>query len=386
MREEIVVIGTEKEAEVFLYHNRSKYEVVMFVDKEPRRNVFRGVSVITLDSIASMRKDIKCKIVIATDKDEYIDIARQLTGYGFEEFIDFYYFKALNKKLAFFWGNCYIRTLVEYLEQFSAFNEEYWIYPHYSVHEYDRTYLPQSFFEKVSLCIYQDIQEKTNGTLYSSGGIYEKLSDKAIKIKIPNLYEKGFAFFPQTYWKSAEYMRTCEYEFVVSVYNHDSNILKKRQAEVSCDEITRQIENDEVFEKEDIMREFEKMLDVLETMDAGCDVKIATWIKEHYRDTMVFVDPGHVSNPVFMEYVSQILCILGLYEKENENIRQVVNKRNSVLLLPVYGCVRDALGLSWVDEENKTIKKGTWMMEGDSLNMQEYVEQYSYICVDCHEI
>lgn len=226
--EKIVVIGTDKEAESFLYKNRGKYEVVLFVDKRPRRNSFRGVSVITLDSIVSMCKDIKHKIIIATKEEEYIEIARKLSQYGLEEFRDYFYFEVLEKKLAFFWGNCYIRDLTKFMKQFPSFNEEFWIYPLTNVYLYDRFYFSRLFFSRVRLFMYQEISSKTNGKLYSSDGILEFISEEAVKIKIPNLYRKGFCFFPQSFCRGLEIMRDCEQKFVVNMDNHDSVITKKR--------------------------------------------------------------------------------------------------------------------------------------------------------------
>lgn len=213
--EKIVVIGTDKEAESFLYKNRGKYEVVLFVDKRPRRNSFRGVSVITLDSIVSMHKDIKHRIIIATKEEEYIEIARKLSQYGLEEFRDYFYFEVLEKKLAFFWGNCHIGDLAKFMKQFSSFNEEFWIYPLTDVHSYDRFYFSKRFFSRVRLFMYQEISSKTNGKLYSSDGILELIPEEAVKIKIPNLYRKGFCFFPQSFCKGHEIMRECERKFVV---------------------------------------------------------------------------------------------------------------------------------------------------------------------------
>lgn len=375
--EKIVVIGTGKEAESFLYKNRGKYEVILFIDKTPRRNSFRGISVITLDSIRTMYNDIKHKIIIATNAEEYIEIARELSKYGLEEFKDFFYFEALDKKLAFFWGNCYIAEIVEYIKQFPSFNEKFWIYPCSFVHIYDRFYLPRSFFSNVSLFLYQDITEKTNGMLYSSEGMYDKIPAEAIKIKIPNLYRKGFAFFPQSFCKGD--MRDCEQKFVINIDNHDSFITQKKRERVPSKEIALQIENGNVFEREKIIQNFEKMLNTIERLDFDCDVKIAAFIRKHYKDKMIFIDPGHVSKCVFDEYVSQILKILGLYEMEKGNIN-ICSGGGATLNMPVYGCVRDALGLKWVEEANCQIKKGSWMLEGESLNILEYVKQYSYIC------
>lgn len=323
--EKIIVIGTEKEAESFLYKSSGKYEVVLFVDKKPRRNAFRGVSVIALDSIVSMRKDFHYKIIIATKEEEYIEIARKLTKYGFEEFQDFFYSEALDKKLAFFWGNCHIGELAEYMKQFPSFRETYWIYPLTNVHLYDQYYLNRSFFEQVSLFIYQEISSITNGMLYSSEGMCKRIPKQAVRIKMPNLYQTGFAFFPQSFCKGIEMMRDCEHQFVINTDNHDRVITQKVKMSFSPEQVALQIENDAIFEKEKIIQDFEQMLNKIEEMDLRCDVKIAKWIKEHYREEMIFIDPGHMSKNVFVEYVCQIFNVLGadMYEAEKRIFKRL---------------------------------------------------------------
>lgn len=274
------------------------------------------------------------------------------------------------------------------MKQLPSFEEVYWIYPLTNVHLYDQYYLTKSFFEQVSLFVYQEISSMTNGMLYSSEGICKRIPKQAVRIKIPNLYQKGFAFFPQSFCKKIEIMRDCEYEFVINMDNHDKVITKKIQMSFSPEQVALQIENDAVFEREKIIQDFEQMLKKIEEVDLGCDVKIAKWIKEHYREEMIFIDPGHISKVVFVEYVSQILKILraDMYEAEKKNIQKIISCGSSFLLMPVYGCVRDALQLNWVDEANRSIKKGSWCLQGESLDILEYVKQYSYICVENFQI
>lgn len=231
--------------------------------------------------------------------------------------------------------------------------------------------------------IYQDVGDKTNGRLYSSEGLLNRLSQRAVKIKLPNLFRKGFAFFPQASYKSFSTMRECEYIFVMYTDNHDKIILEKKRSGVSAEQIALEIENSEIFDREQIVLGFEQMFQIIDEMDKTCDVKISKWIKNHYRNEMIFIDPGHISKAVYAEYMKQVLKIIGLYEMEKQNIEKVICTQPSVLFMPVYGCVRDAMNLDWSDEANDSIKKGTWVLEGkNGLNILEYVKQYIYICVE----
>ena len=159
--------------------------------------------------------------------------------------------------------------------------------------------------------------------------------------------------------------------------------MEKKRSGISAEQIALEIENSEIFDREQIVLGFEQMFQIIDEMDKTCDVKISKWIKNNYRNEMIFIDPGHISKAVYAEYMKQVLKIIGLYEMEKKNIEKVICTQPSVLFMPVYGCVRDAMKLDWPDEANNSIKKGTWVLEGkNGLNILEYVKQYIYICVE----
>ncbi|MEY8392207.1 hypothetical protein D3Z36_06860 [Lachnospiraceae bacterium] len=190
------------------------------------------------------------------------------------------------------------------------------------------------------------------------------------------MFRKGFAFFPQASYKAIGSMRECEHLFVVNTDNHDKVILQKTREGLTAEEI---------FSREEILHETDKMFNVIEKMDESCDVKIASWMRAHYREQMIFTDPGHLSGTVYAEYIRQILPLVGIKEVTGEDIRKLCSKCLT-LSMPVYGCVRDALQLRWTDEANRQIKKETWTLEGESLDISEYVKQYRYICVNNKQV
>ena len=129
MKDKIIIIGTGKEAEIFLYHYRDVYDVLLFADENPRRHSFRGKSVVVLESIID-HLDGRYKIIVATPVEEYKNISRKLYKHKFVEFQDFIYYKAINKKIAIFLGNCQNQSLKFFMENIKEFTKEYWIYPY----------------------------------------------------------------------------------------------------------------------------------------------------------------------------------------------------------------------------------------------------------------
>ena len=81
---------------------------------------------------------------------------------------------------------------------------------------------------------------------------------------------------------------------------------------------------------------------------------------------MIFIDPGHLSGAVFAEYIRQILPLAGIKENSSEHIDRLCFGALS-LNMPVYGCVRGALQIGWVNEANKHIKSNTWTLDGTDL-------------------
>lgn len=375
-KQEVIVIGTNEEAEVFRYQNRDKYQVVLWLDRNPRRRVFLGrVSVLAYQTFDFLHNDRL--IIIATSFDEYVQISYDLSQKGLVEFKDYIYYEAVNKDMAMFWGNCHIENLLAKLNSVPQFNQKYWIYRLPAISDNVRNYIPDTVFANCKLFVYQSVSEKTNGLYYSSNYMLSRLSDDATKIRVPNVFRKGFGFFPQSKKKEIIDTRDTEMKFVVYTDCHDKIIAEKYKAGVPIADITDALINEQVFSSDEIRSNFDKYLQIIQDEDAECDIKVYEYILNNYRKKCLFIDPGHIADCVYDEYIRQFFDLIGITSYDTTDVQPT----GSSLLFPIYGCVREELGLDWYDM-NSVIRKNIFSLTGQNgLTIPEYVEQYITICL-----
>lgn len=383
--EKVIVIGTGKEAEQFLYAFRGKYDVILFADDNPRRANFRGKSVVVLDSVINELKVQKeFKIIIATPFDEYTNISRKLTAQGLSEFKDYLYYKAIEKKIAIFFGNCQCQVVKLCLQNIEEFSQKYWIYPYPSIYENDAWYVPRIVLENCSLLVYQYVKEETNGILNSSSYLVDVVrKNKGLCIRIPNLFKMGKAWFPQSLRKEIALMRPTEHEWVINSDNHDMFIKKWNAEGLSKDEIVNKIKHEQILTEEEIKEIFDEYMERIRIAEQENDIKIYSYIMENYKNELIFTDYGHISNFVYKEYLRQIIKILDFSSNNFYDVDLILGKKG--LDMPIYGCVIRALGLTYVDEK-QIIKASSFTLKGSGLNIEEYVEEYIYVCENLRNI
>ena len=99
----------------------------------------------------------------------------------------------------------------------------------------------------------------------------------------------------------------------------------------------------------------------------------------NYRDKPIFCDAGYVTNDVYREYIVQLCSMIGL--ELSTNINGVLDLLIHHQVVPLYGCVAKALGLTYFSEY-QLIKEDTYCLTDAPLTLLEYVKQYVYMCVN----
>lgn len=372
--EDIIIIGTDHEAEKFWYMNRESYNVILWLDEKPRRGVFLNHTAVLAYNTFDFARN-KTKIIIATNKDQYLKFENDLLQKGLKEYEDFVYYEAVQKEMAIFWGNCQVEGLRDRLMMYPEFSRKYWIYPMVNISEPVRPYIPVEIFNNCRLFIYQEVRSETNGVFYSSQYMLDNLSAHAIRIQIPNLYRKGFGFFPQAKYVPLDLMRETEIKFVSYSDDHDAIIEDRYSAGESEEAICYAIKYEDVFSEKDIKNNFWKYMDKIRVDDEKNDVKIYPYILENYKDRCIFIDPGHISDCVYDEYIRQISQLLKI---KFDKIETAVLKNE--LIYPIYGCVKKYLELNWYDIE-QTIRENKFTLVEGGVTIEEYVKEYIFICI-----
>ncbi len=276
MKEKIVLIGTGIQAEQFIYLCGAQYEIEFYLDKNPRNYYFLNrISVFEYDSFNF--NNVNSKIVIATEKSEYLKIADDLKRYGLREFQDFFYYEAMYKKMAIFWGNCQIRSFAEELSKYPEFTSEYWIYPMPNIDDSHRRFIDDNVFSSCDLFVYQSVKKETNGLYYSSDYMLSRVKSTAPRIRIPNLYKKGFGFFPQSKSGAVFNIRVPKLKFIVNSDCYDSYIDDNYNGS-NTEELIASIINDDIYSKDYICERFNHYMDVIRNDDKDNDIKISEYI------------------------------------------------------------------------------------------------------------
>ena len=361
---------------------RNEYEVTLFVDTKPRRHSFRGVSVVSFDSVINYL-DKSCKIIIATKLSEYLELRAKLFQHQYYEFEDFYYYESLHKKISIFYGNCQMGDLNYYMSQIPEFMEEYWIYPFPQACDIAAEYYPPAIFQHCDLFIYQEVKKESNGILFSTDYMREHLRKDTTVVRIPNLYQMGFGFFPQSASKRLEAMREAEILFVENKDGHDKIITQLYRQGKSAEEIIKAIKYEQLFDEKTIQDTFDFYMEKLKKQDEENTIKIYDFIKKSYKKIRIFTDPGHVTNCIYEQYLIQLLAILQINTKVS--LSEILLRKEHSASMLIYPCVGKVLGLEY-SSAKQTLKEYGFRLTSGCLDIEEYVKQYIFMCVDSSRI
>lgn len=134
----------------------------------------------------------------------YLDLSNQLRKLGLKEFVDYAYYKWINRELVLLHGNCHMSIIKEYLESSETFTDKYAIYPNPLIHN-NSGGINDFVLSNCDIWIHEEIlKENKYGYFLSDEYIrnrFMELSVNPIELIIPNLFGLGKAFFLSLYCK-----------------------------------------------------------------------------------------------------------------------------------------------------------------------------------------
>ncbi len=324
----------------------------------------------------------KYQVVVASNV-RYDEIAQELTEYGLKELKDFIPYQALGKKVVLVHGNCYVEIVEAYLNTSKTFRDQYWIYPIPLIQHNTRGYIKDHLLDYCDVLIYQDIRE-TNPFDRRLSAEYLTQKVKKKKICIPNLNGMGKIFFPQAEagnrvegdaWNNP---RGAEMQGGLFNYR-DANIDRLwRSGERDILKIAEYLRGS-VYDEKYIRDSFEQILRRWEEREQQWDVKLTDYVKREYQNEQMFYEYGHPCNNILRKVSEGILEILGIDKEEISEIEI----RFGVSEMPVYNCVKEALGLKYERTSIRTVspEEKPKLTEGE-MDLVEYVREYCYWCYD----
>ena len=211
-----------------------------------------------------------------------------------------------------YYANCQFRGLNFFLQK--CLSMESFHIENYSLIK-EKKKIPYSLLRNADIFIYQPI-DKRHG-LYSTdksikNNIMSHLQSKCITISFPYIYNSSlWILIPQPS------SGTGVDKYIGDFSNFKSNpIGKLKYAGYSLDEVL------EMYTKGDIDFDYEKKsnetFEILRQKEKNCDVKVADYIRNNIQKHKLFFTQNHPTTRVFIHCVNQILSILSIDTKYDE--------------------------------------------------------------------
>lgn len=319
----------------------------------------------------------------------FVHIENQILAGGlliFEEYVDsnLAEYVLSGKKVAIVAGNCQIATICDFLREIKNFTEEY-IVLRFSTHYWKSRYSLKSLSYLKSLCdLYICMQHEEEDIHFFTK---EELPESCKIVRLPSA-------LCSLYWPQLKVGReNARNEFFMedkSYKQHgafeygDVNINRMIEEGRSVSEVTDKLGADDFYSEESVKKHVTRVLRTLEYEEDGCDIKISDFIKENYKEKMLYRDLTHMQPVLIWEIVKRILKYLHIDTAEAEKMEQsgcnavAQSYDTHCTQIPVYPGVAKHMGLAWYCED---IRYDVTFYNGlRKLTFEEYIRSYMEVC------
>ncbi len=392
----IVLYGTGFAGEKFYCAYKKRYEIVYAIDQKNDK-YFHGIPVYSLEEKRNYLKDYF--IIVATETVfVYDEISCLLKECGLVEFENYEPAELVNRELMILYGNCHMRILKNYLQAHLEFERRFLIRYFYVADENEnKRYPTDNELSHCKVLVLQDLKQHNDLNVPSGEEVQKKTSVGCEIIKIPNLYGCNL-FFPQV---GERYKKALDTEALERHIHENKNLPQDKNHKVAAEyvigcrdeniermlkkgsseeEIRNMIENENVYDSDIIIQNFQQEMEKLKRRENYCDIIISDYIEKNYKKKQLFYDPGHPTNVVIYEKGNKILEILNI--ETDEKIREGWGEEaldDGEMF--IYGCVKRALKLKFCQKYIRRYKsRGT--LYGTAINLQEYIRGYIAWLID----
>ena len=304
--------------------------------------------------------------------DEYIiicgpvafeQIEMQLTGHGLRMFYDFLDYRLAdamieNKKVALFRGSCVLRDIYETIRKIPSFSEVYeaiFAADNYTLFKYDKK-IVYYITQVCDLYIYS-YRILRQDSVHIIG--QDELPKDCLRLSVSNISFNGF--WPQSASELTEYNEYLLTPYTVKRHmnyyhmmyrDRDNNINELIEQGKDWQEIYQIISDDDYYSEKQVMRNLKVGFKSIEIAEKFADIQVLPYIREHYKDTVLFQDNMHMNKNVLWEYVRKIYARLNLQDERFEEFKkdapEYVHHGGAQ---PIYPSVIKKLGLTWIEDE-----------------------------------
>ena len=150
------------------------------------------------------------------------------------------------------------------------------------------------------------------------------------------------------------------YPFLYQIKFVNLMILRGR----SNKEILARLKKPDLFSEEEIKKNLQNALRILQIMDAKADVPIYDFVRDHYQDALMFKDCIHANDVIFFEYARRFSDYLGKnWRPEIDAVEKRCKETGAYFQVaseePILPCVAKALDLKFATEDRLYMEKVT---------------------------
>ena len=361
----IVLFGAGPIAEAFYESMFDKLNIVRCVSNVnrewgPRR--FLG----KLDVSRYAKEDImpdEYMIVCGPLAFEQIDVQLISDGFKiFDDYIDSRLVPAIvnDKKIALFRGSCILRDIynvVSCQDKFAAIYDSLFVTDNYTIHKYQKKIV----YYCTLVC---DLYVFTHRILRQDKvHIIDRseLPPDCIYLSVSNISFGGF--WPQTKSELVEFNpyfmttynvhRNTEY-YHLTYRDSDENINRLIDEGKDWEEIYSILSADDFYSEKEINRCLKIGLKSIAIAEQNADITVLDFIKENYKDMLLFQDNMHMHKNVLWEYIRRFYERLGITDEDFEEKKRLAQDYvHHGGAMPIYPCIIKKLGLTWIKPDDK---------------------------------
>lgn len=372
----IIILGASELAYDFLckYGERLRVRYVMADENETvDERLKQNYEVIATDFSRIRPTDyvIICKAFIHNlDKIPDYALARDnMLRSGFRVCQDFIYYKIFDaimeeRQIMLFCGYCELSGIKQILEMTSATERFCMLFYHIGRETMESAPGYADFIASAKLCdilVHAPLAIE-RGTLDQD--ITKLIPEDAETIYIPQINFRGYAPY-----KGVKYTKrnvetyllgSLHYPFLYEI----PLINKMIRQGCSNKKILETMLSPDLYSKDEIKKNLEFALQITRIMDSPSDIPIYDFVRDHYRDELLFKDCIHANDVMFFEYARRLAEYLELdCEDEIDEAQEICKENHAYFQVateePILPCVKEALELEFGDEDMLYMQKIT---------------------------
>lgn len=269
---------------------------------------------------------------------------------------------ANGKKIVACYGECHMTCYQELLNSCHEFVNSYIFISMPTVNDYSNSYYELinrlDIWGECDLILLNRNEKLDYLKGYNSKEILRAKKKNCIVLEITPAFFKGY--FPQIRENKGNIVDWHYFTW------EDKNINQfiHNNKEIEC---STKIQKPDFYDEQWITQYIAKCFNILIKTEENCDIVIADYIQEHYKERILFYSPTHPVNEVLEEIASRILNKLNI----NEKVKLRKKKALALHETPIYPSVNKILG---IQTYNRRFCPGD--DENIKMDLGEYIEAY----------